>query len=237
MKHQSGCLPAIGLVLLLLAGCGGGGGSDDGTPLPQQPGSTPAIGQKQTGNATYYAADGRGACSYDASSDLMVAAMNAPQYGNSEPCGMCVEVTGPKGTIVVRIVDLCPECPSGHLDLSEQAFVRIGERAAGQIPISWVPVACQVSGPLALRFKEGSSQHWIAVQVRNSRLPIKRLELQQGAGFVTLERQNYNYFVQASSPGPGPFDFRITAVDDQQVIERGVPLREAQVVQGSQQFN
>lgn len=222
---------------LLLTACGGGG-SGGGAELPpaQLPGSEPAIGQAQSGKATYYAADGRGACSYDASADRMVAAMNAPQYGNSQVCGMCVEVSGPRGTIVVRIVDLCPECPAGDLDLSEQAFSLIADKAAGQVPISWVPVACQVSGPLAIRFKEGSSPFWIAVQVRNSRLPIRQIELQQGAGFVPLEQQPYNYAIHADNPGPGPFSFRITAIDGQQLIERDVPLREAAVVPGTHQF-
>lgn len=232
------CSAAL-LASLLLAACGGGSVDDvAATPPPpeQPPGAAPPIGETQTGKATFYEATGAGACSYDASSDLMVAAMNAVQYANSEVCGMCVEVTGPKGTVVVRIVDLCPECGRGHLDLSRQAFAAIGELSAGEIPITWTPVACTVSGPLALRFKEGSSAFWIAVQVRNSRLPIRSLELQQGSnGFVALERQPYNYATR-DNPGPGPFDFRITAVDGQQLIERGVPLREAQVVQGTQQF-
>ena len=35
----------------------------------------------------------------------MVAAMDSPQYDNSNVCGMCAKVTGPSGnSIVVRIV-------------------------------------------------------------------------------------------------------------------------------------
>jgi expansin (peptidoglycan-binding protein) len=203
----------------------------------QTPGSQPPLGAVQTGDGTYYGADGSGNCSYEASpGDLMVAAMNDPQYNNSGVCGMCVDVTGPLGKITVRIVDRCPECKTGDLDLSQQAFVRIADQAAGRVKISWVPVACAVQGPLAYRFKEGSSQYWLAVQVRNSRLPVSKVELQQGSSWIVLAQQQYNYYIAANSPGPGPYTFRVTALDGQQVTETGVPLMVAAVVPGTQQF-
>ncbi|MFO0573474.1 MAG: expansin EXLX1 family cellulose-binding protein [Polyangia bacterium] len=241
LKLSGGAVLSLSLSLSLWGGCGaagpgGTGGPGDPTPM-QSPGTTAQLGQKQTGDGTYYGATGGGACSYDPSpGNLMVAAMNAPQYQNSQACGTCIDVTGPKGTITIRIVDLCPECKSGDLDLSEQAFVLIADKAAGRVPISWVPVACQVSGPISIRFKEGSSQWWMAVQVRNSKLPIKKIELQKSGSWVALEQQSYNYYVMSSMPGPGPFTFRITSTTDQQITESGVVLKDAQVVQGTQQF-
>ncbi|MEM9894680.1 MAG: expansin EXLX1 family cellulose-binding protein, partial [Actinomycetota bacterium] len=131
------------------------------------------------GIATYYDATGAGACMFDPSpGDLRVAALNAPQFGTADLCGAWVEVNGPNGSITVRIVDLCPECESGHLDLSEQAFAAIGNPVDGIIPIEWRVVEAAVSGPIAFRFKEGSSQYWTAVQVRNHRHPVATLEYQ-----------------------------------------------------------
>lgn len=222
--------------VLALGGCGGGAPTAN-SPAIQLPGAESEIGVTQSGEGTYYAATGAGSCSYDAAPEsVMVAAINAAQYLNGQACGMCVEVGGPKGRIVVRIVDLCPECKAGDLDLSEQAFVMIAEKRAGRVPITWVPVACSVQGPIAMRFKEGSSQWWLAVQVRNSRLPIRRIEMLTPAAFVVLEQQNYNYAINDNDPGPGPFTLRITAVDGQQVTETGVPLREGAVTVGTQQF-
>jgi expansin (peptidoglycan-binding protein) len=225
------------LLLGLLAGCGS---SDSSGSTPQQPGTQPTFGSTSSGEGTYYGATGGGACSYDPTpQNLMVAAMNAPQWNNSAVCGMCVEVTGPKGAgskIVVRIVDLCPECKSGDLDLSPEAFALIADPVAGRVKISWQPVACAVSGPLQYRFKEGSSQWWMGVQVRNSRLPISKLELSQ-SGFVGLTQSSYGYYIQSSpAPGPGPFTFRITAASGQQVVESGIQLGDATTVTGSQQF-
>lgn len=101
-----------------------------------------AIGQTFTGEATYYNADGTGACGFKASpNDLLVAAMNKAQYKKSL-CGQCIAVTGPKGTVRVRIVDLCPGCSMGDVDLSKQAFSAVAALSAGRIAISWHFVPC-----------------------------------------------------------------------------------------------
>jgi hypothetical protein len=55
---------------------------------------------------------------------LNVAAMDQPEWNGSDVCGECVAIDGPKGSVTVRIVDLCPECEMGHLDLSQQALPR-----------------------------------------------------------------------------------------------------------------
>ena len=66
--------------------------------------------------------------------------------------------------------------------------------AAGRVPISWQVVPCAVSGPVAYRYKEGSSQYWTAIQVRNHRLPITSLEVQLGGAWQPVSRSDYNYF-------------------------------------------
>ncbi len=95
-----------------------------------------------SGEATYYAADGTGACGFKASpGDLNVAALNKSQYAKSW-CGQCVLVTGPKGSVKVRIVDLCPGCAHGDLDLSEESFTSIASLSAGRVKITWHVVPC-----------------------------------------------------------------------------------------------
>jgi expansin (peptidoglycan-binding protein) len=210
----------------------------------QMPGSQPSFGMSYTGDGTYYGATGAGACSYDASpANLMVAAMNAPQWQNSAVCGMCVEVTGPKGDaakIVVRIVDLCPECKTGDLDLSQEAFAKIADPVAGRVKITWQPVACAVSGPISYKYKDGTSQWWMGVQVRNSRLPVKKLELVEGAVTTELKAESYGYYTLSSSSiqggRPGPYSLRLTSITDAQLSEPSVPLSPNVIVQGTQQF-
>jgi expansin len=198
----------------------------DGSPFPLV-----------NGKATYYAATGAGACSFPATpNDLMVGAMNDPDYLGSQVCGECVSVTGPKGTILIRIVDLCPECKTGHIDLSQQAFAKIADVALGVVPITWKVVACPVSGPIVYHFKEGSNQWWTAIQLRNTRYAVKTLEAKTGASFVALGRQSYNYFVAASGLGVGPYTLRVTDVLGHTLTDSGIPFKADTDAPGAAQF-
>jgi expansin (peptidoglycan-binding protein) len=193
-----------------------------------------------SGDGTYYAADGTGNCSFDASPDnLLVAAMNKPDYGDADWCGACVEVTGPKGTVKVRIVDSCPGCAHGDLDLSPQAFDMIADHAAGRVPITWHETGCDVTGPIEYHFKDGANAYWTAVQVRNARYRISKVEVKQNGAYTEIPRLDYNYFVAASGLGPGPYDFRITSTRSQGQLfleDSGIALGDNVTQAGSDQF-
>jgi len=212
------------------SGSGDGGGAAGG-------GAGPALGAPESGVATYYAADGSGNCSFDPSpNDLDVAAMDDVEYAGSAVCGACVAVKGPKGSVTLRIVDRCPECERGHLDLSKEAFAKIADVSAGRVPISWQVVPCAVTGDVGYHYKDGTSQYWTAIQVRNHRLPIAKLEIQKGGGFVAVSREPYNYFVLGSGAGPGPVTVRITSADGQTLTDT-LPAAASDVsAQGAGQF-
>ncbi len=191
------------------------------------------------GLATYYYATGAGACSFDPSpDDLMVAAMNADEYGQADYCGVYVNVTGRKGDVVVKIVDLCPGCSAGDLDLSLEAFAQIDNLSAGRVPITWQVVSPQLSGPIAYHYKSGSNQWWTAVQVRNHRNPIASFEMRASgdSDWVTVPRTSYNYFVQSPGMGPGPYDFRVTDWYDNVLIDIAIPFVEDRTFSGVEQF-
>lgn len=164
--------------------------------------------------------------------------MNETDYAGSAACGACVRVTGPSGEVTVKIVDRCPECAPGDVDLSQQAFEQIAELSAGRVPISWEYVPCDVSGALSYRYKEGSSEWWTGIQVLNHRHAVSSLEYSEdgGGSWVSVPRLNYNYFVQESGMGPGPYTLRVTDVEGNAVVEEDVPLQADGVVAGQQQF-
>lgn len=196
------------------------------------------LGDFRDGIATYYDATGAGNCSFPASpGDLLVAAMNTPEWNNSAVCGSCAEVMGPNGSVTVRIVDRCPECAAGHLDLSQQAFARIAPIASGRVNTRWRFVSCDVRGPIALQWKDGTNPYWAAIQVRNHRLAVSGVAIRPMSGgmFRTLDRQDYNYFV-GTNLGAGPFEVRVTAQDGQEITESNVPLGDNTAVMGTQQF-
>ena len=241
-----GILAAVrrSIVVLALAACSSGEPEPVGPGDPVGPagGGEPAaactaVPADEAGDGTYYAADGTGSCGFDASpGDLLVAAMNAADYSTAAWCGACLAVTGPRGSVVVRVVDQCPECKHGDLDLSPQAFQLLSPLAAGRVPISWHEVACDVKGPIAYRFKDGANAYWTAIQLRNHRYPIAKLEAMRGSAYVTIPRLDYNYFVQASGLGPGPYRLRVTDTRGQVLEDGGVALGDAVTRTGAAQF-
>lgn len=191
------------------------------------------------GKATFYGYGGGGHCSLPVP-DMLTAAINHTDYAGSQACGACAEVTNVNTgqSVTVRIDDECPECAPGDIDLSESAFLQIGPREAGILPVSWRYVACSYPS-IKLYFKEGSSQWWTAVQVREHRYPITSLAYRvsgSGGNFITLPREPYNYFLAASGMGPGPYDIRITDAADQVIVASSVALAVTTPIDTGQQF-
>ncbi len=235
MRRRSS-VGALALVACFAPACGAdrgeggeGGGSDCGdacNPAPEDCGAP----LTHTGEATFYDfADGSGNCGFDPSpDDLMIGAMNHVDYADSRACGACVRLDGPNASITIRVVDQCPECPEGDIDLSPEAFEQIAPLSDGRVPITWQYVACDVAGPLRYHFKEGSNPWWTAVQIRNHRQAIATLEYKDANGaWIGVPRESYNYFVEASGMGEGPYAFRVTDVFGGVVEDEGIPFVEA----------
>ncbi|MCW7539509.1 expansin EXLX1 family cellulose-binding protein [Aquabacterium sp. A7-Y] len=236
-------------LLFSLAACGGGGdGADESTtnvdsgtdaPAPAAPQPGPALGEARSGEATFYDATGAGNCSFDPSpGDLRVVALNPADYAGSAACGGFMSVRGPRGSVTVRVVDQCPGCQAGHLDLSREAFAQIADPASGKVPVSWQFVAGQLNGPVQYRYKEGSSRWWTAIQVRNHRLPIAKLEIRPSgsSGWITVRREPYNYFVHPGTIAPGALQVRITAPSGAALVDTLPEPEGGRLVSGARQF-
>ncbi len=195
--------------------------------------------QIRHGDATYYFATGAGACTFDPSpNDLMVAALNSADYGTADLCGAFVEVTGPDGSVVVRIVDHCPDClADGDIDLSIQAFAYIAEVHLGRVPATWRVVSPDIAGNIIYHFKDSSNPWWTAIQIRNHRNPIALVEYQDQNGvYQSLPRTMYNYFVANNGLGAGPYNLRVTDVYGNIIADDNIPLVENGDVVSHAQF-
>lgn len=224
----------LSLGLAACGSCSGGSGELTGDDVITFPCDD---APERTGEATYYDADGSGNCSFDPSpDDLLVAALNAPDYDGAAWCGACAEVDGPDGSVQVRIVDQCPGCAAGDLDLSAQAFEQIAPLSAGRVPITWRFVACDVDGPLRYHFKDGSNASWTAIQVRNHRHAIATLEAKVDGVFQPIAREDYNYFVAPSGLGAGPLELRVTDVHGIAAVEAAIAPGDDVEVTGSAQL-
>ncbi|KAL5604459.1 hypothetical protein BROUX41_002428 [Berkeleyomyces rouxiae] len=170
------------------------------------------------GKATFYGGNiSGGTCSfteYTLPSGLFGVAYPTPDWDNAGNCGACIEVTGPNGkTITAMIVDSCPSCEKGHLDLFSDAFSQLSDPSAGIIDVSYKFVTCGITSPITLHNKSGVSAYWFSMQVVNANEPVKSLEVSTdgGATWEATERQEYNFFERSSGFGASEVDIRVTS--------------------------
>jgi expansin (peptidoglycan-binding protein) len=200
--------------LLALSACGRSDGNATESAVAAADAPAPSFGDLHSGEATYYAATGKGNCSFDASDDLLVAAINTEDYAGAAMCGAYLAVSGPAGTVTVRVADRCPGCKRGGLDLSRQAFERIASPGAGRVQVTWQIVAGPAAGPVAYQYMNGTTRYWTAIQVRNHRWPVATLEIMPAGAteWIRVERRAYNYFVHPKPIAAGPLRVRLTAL-------------------------
>ena len=216
-------IPLILLGVLLLVSLGAA--RADGAPRDVAP---------RSGWATFYRPAALGACMLP--QPRLHVALNPRDYARSRLCGGTIRITRGGRSVTAVVTNLCPECPAGAVDLSPAAFRRLARPVEGRVRVRWRLISPRRIRPIRYRFKEGSSRWWTAVQVRNVRNPVARLEVRRGARFRTLRRTGYNHFVAARGLGPGPYTFRVTDVHGARLVDRRVPLRPARQVSGRRQF-
>lgn len=199
-------------------------------------------GTVHTGDGTFYGGGYEGGCAMldPVSRDYWIVAMNLADYNNAQLAGAYIEVTGELGTINMLVTDLLPEGKKGDLDLYTDAFPLIAPVEKGRVPVSWkiIPLDSAENEPVSYKYKEGTTEYWCGVQVRNHRYPITRLEyLDENGEFVEIERRQYNYF-ESDKMGKGPFTFRITDIYGQMVIDENIPLSydDTEIIQGHVQL-
>jgi expansin len=193
------------------------------------------LAAERGGPATFSSPEGLGACALP--QPRLHAAINTRDFRRSAACGQYVRVTRGARSVVVQITNRCPDCGRGGLELSPAAFRRIGDLGERKVPVTWRVIAPPRAGPISFRFDGGSDRYWMAIQVRNHRTPIARLDVFRSNRWVPLRRvPNWNHFVTPSAPGPGPFRIRVIDAFGGRVISNSVRLRPGKRVPGAGQL-
>jgi hypothetical protein len=213
-----GGVAAVAVVVVLAVGLGPAAGGRACAAVLSGAGAAP-----QT--ATHYVLAGLPNCGYSPPSDGLFAALPAPEYAAAAGCGGYLEVSGPDGSVRVKVIDQCPECAAGHIDLSEAAFARLAPLSAGLINVSYTPLADPaLPGPVSVEVKQGSSQYWLALLIDNTGNPLASVQVQTSSGWLSLARASYNYWIAASGAGQGPFTVRLSDTQGHQVTVSGITL-------------
>ncbi|WP_010181021.1 expansin EXLX1 family cellulose-binding protein [Aquimarina agarilytica] len=172
--------------------------------------------------------------------DFLHCALNTIDYNGSEACGACIEVEGTKGkSIVLKVVDRCPECKEGDVDLHEDAFALIDDPISGRIPITWKYVSCPLKNDnkfIHINFKSGSTKYWTAIQLRNITQAIKTLEYKDASGsWVAINRVLFNFFIETKGIDT-PMTLRVTSVLGEQLLFDNVDIDVDNDFNTNQQF-
>lgn len=196
-----------------------------------------------TGSATFYNyAPSTGACSY-VGNDFSpnVVAVGPADYAGSRMCGRMLRVTGPLGTVDVRVVDRCPSCAAGDLDLNAPAFAAIANPLAGRVTVQWHVVADEDPGTIFLQLITGGNPFFLQIQPLYFRYGIAALEYLGPSGYVGARREAYNYFTLDGALGVplplvSPLTIRLTDVNGQQLVMGTIPLIPGHLHASGQQF-
>ncbi|WP_432967525.1 expansin EXLX1 family cellulose-binding protein [Dactylosporangium sp. CA-233914] len=175
------------------------------------------------GSASYYTAGRNGMCNLGTPADGAYAAVGRAEYAGGAGCGTLLDVTGPNGTTRVQVVDLCPSCPAGKIDIGKGAFQRIGALSAGIIPVAYATVRDPQVGPLQVKVKGGKGYSSLSVVVNNHGNPLSTVELQAGAGFTPLRHGEDNTWTGPSGLS-GPVTLRISDVYGHQAVVENLAL-------------
>ncbi|QRV88758.1 hypothetical protein RhiJN_16776 [Ceratobasidium sp. AG-Ba] len=90
------------------------------------------------GRGTWYT-PGLGNCGGHNNSKDMVVALSTKSYGGGKYCGKKIKITNKKNgkSCTATIVDSCPGCAAGDLDLSPAAFKKMAPLDDGVMPVDW----------------------------------------------------------------------------------------------------
>ncbi|KAF9254236.1 hypothetical protein L218DRAFT_938755 [Marasmius fiardii PR-910] len=112
------------------------------TPVPESAAEA-QIGPTHVGDATFYT-PGLGACGRNNNANELVAAAAAAVFdtfpgatsnpNNNPICGRQAVVSFGGKSVTVTIVDRCPGCGSGGIDLSPAAFQVLAPLSQGRLP-------------------------------------------------------------------------------------------------------
>ncbi|KAL4146560.1 hypothetical protein PRNP1_012424 [Phytophthora ramorum] len=190
-----------------------------------------ALGVTASAGQTYFEGDGTpydlsavgmGNCAFMSSwsqASTNYVAVNQAQWDSQTHCGQCIEATcidskckNKDTSVTLQVVDRCPECKYGDLDMSPSALTKIVGHNPGRIKIGWKYVDCPSPGTIKVCLKQGSNPWWVAIQPTNARTAVKSVSINGKAG--TMLDSGYHFYIQ--SKDKVPFDkltVDVTSVD------------------------
>ncbi|GMF32430.1 unnamed protein product [Phytophthora lilii] len=179
-------------------------------------GTSYTLGQVSAGNCNFM---------YDPGVGDNYAALNSEQWDSTANCGRCAQVScddsrcsDTTSTATVYIVDRCPECSEGDLDLSPTVFKQLTGSDPSRYSIKWKFVDCPVTGNIEYCTKSGSSSSWLAVQPANFANGVASVKIANQD--VTMVDSCYYFLLNGgSSVDMSAVDIELTSISGETITE------------------
>lgn len=143
-------------------------------------------------------------------------------YDSGIHCGSCIEVAGPLGVAIIKVMDNCAQgCGTNGLDIAQNTFTQLITLSTGEYMSCWTAIECPpsfVSGNVQYLFPE-RNYYYFSIYIRNHKIPVSKLEIEISSAWKDVPRQDSNKFALGSINFAAPFRIRLTAADGQQIID------------------
>lgn len=203
----------------------------------QGEGTSYSLGEPSGGNCNLM--------NYPSDATTKYAALNAAQWDSTMNCGRCAQVTctdalcanAPQSSEIVYIVDQCPGCEDGDLDLSPEVFESITGLSYTRVSVEWSFVDCPVEGSIEYCLKTGSNSFWTAVQPTNMVAGVKSLSINGKA--TTMVDSAFYFLLDGNSQDKTDLSqvtISMVGVNGEEVQDT-VSFTSEECVQGSSQFS
>lgn len=121
------------LAVLVAATLGAGAAVDPRSPASVD---TRAAAASYSGQMTYFN-PGLGACGQTNGDNDAVAAVSTGVYSSGGACGKTATIHYNGKSTTAKVVDLCPSCATGNIDVSPSVFQKLSPLSAGRVDVTW----------------------------------------------------------------------------------------------------
>lgn len=196
-------------------------------------GTSYTLGDVSDGNCNFMSAISIASTNY--------AALNSDQWDDLANCGRCAEVSciddqceDQSTTAIVQILDKCPECSSGDLDLSPTVFKNITGSDPSRLTIRWRFVECPNPGTIEVCLKTGSNGYYVAVQPTNTLVGVASVTI-NGESTTMVDSAYYYLITSTSDVDLTAVQVSITSIEGE-VVDGTYSLTAGECVDTNQQF-
>lgn len=143
--------------------------------------------------------------------------------GSGQLCDVCAELTANGVTLIAHVITYGQETGTNDIDVSPEA--RAALRGDTNYTLIWRFVTCPTTAPIYYTFddRDWSNVWYFRVWIRNSRVPVNKVEYSLGAGsWSAMSWQSDGAWEADSQNFSGGFSLRVTSIDNQ-TIEDTIP--------------